>query len=363
MKKEKGKSRLFLWIKYLKLVYNDNNRKSILRIIYEFLVLTINKKCLATHYFTSLLYKTEILNYRDYLTVSEMSQLQESLCDQIAVDISHNKLFFQEYFEKRNTSIPRLLAYNYGMNFFIKNRNEWSLQEIKTLQNIRDVMANMLSNSNSGKVFMKPISGSSGSGARKIENNRKEWELESYKELQGYLETGSFLFQEEVIQHADLAKINPTSLNTMRIDSFKDSGENVDIISAFLRMGVAGSHVDNIAAGGIFVGINMADGTLKVKGFNKLGKGGLTYLAHPDTHVVFKKFRIPFFCEAITLAINAARLLPPALIGWDIAVSENGPILMEGNAVYYDMQLSDIAFGGYRGNPLIQKLIRLKNIR
>ncbi len=358
MNRKKEISRIFLWIKYLKLTCIDNNRKSILRIIYEFLALTINKRCLATHYFTSLLYKAPILNYRDYLTVSEMSQLQENLCDQITVDISHNKLFFQEYFEKRHISMPRLLAYNFGMNFFIKNKEDWMLEEIKSLQNIRDLVANMLSNSKSGSVFIKPISGSSGSGARKIEKNRKEWGMESYKEFQKYLETGSFLFQEEVIQHADLARINSTSLNTMRIDIFKDFVENVDIISAFLRMGLAGSHVDNIAAGGIFVGINMADGTLKEQGFNKLGKGGFTYLAHPDTNVVFKKYRIPFFFEAISLAINAARLLPAALIGWDIAVSENGPVLMEGNAVYYDMQLSDIAFGGYRKNPIIQKLIK-----
>jgi len=49
------------------------------------------------------------------------------------------------------------------------------------------------------------------------------------------------------------------------------------------------------------------------------------------------------------------------MIGWDIAISNHGPVLIEGNARYYDMQLSDIAYGGYRNNPVFQKALALAN--
>ena len=238
----------------------------------------------------------------------------------------------------------------------IKENGQWLLNDIKELASLRGVMAEVVAKSDRASVFIKPICGSSGGGAQKIIGKNPEWAMEITEQLHKKIVSGAFLFQEEVKQHRELAKLNSTSLNTIRIDVFKENDGSTDLISAFLRMGLSGNYIDNVAAGGIFVGINMADGRFRGPALNKLKKGGIAYLAHPDSGVIFKDFEIPYFPEVKRLALEASEYLPPALIGWDIAVSQDGPVLVEGNAVYYDMQLSDIAFGGYRRNPIFQKL-------
>ena len=76
----------------------------------------------------------------------------------------------------------------------------------------------------------------------------------------------------------------------------------------------------------------------------------------------FQGFQIPFFEEVEEqIAIEAADWIPKALVGWDIAVSETGPALIEGNTRYYNTQASDMAYGGYRRNPVYKKLVAYAN--
>jgi hypothetical protein len=44
------------------------------------------------------------------------------------------------------------------------------------------------------------------------------------------------------------------------------------------------------------------------------------------------------------------------LVGWDIAIVEHGPILIEGNSDY-DIAASNLAYGGYRTNPVFRKVL------
>jgi hypothetical protein len=246
---------------------------------------------------------------------------------------------------------------------FYEERGGWNIYEIKDSVDIANIIKKVFHNFDGEAIFIKPISGSCGRGARKIRRGTTDVGGDLFKSLVREIHAGSFLFQEEVKQHEDLAKLNPTSLNTIRMDTFKADHGKAEIISAFLRIGLTGSEVDNIAAGGVYVGINLGEGTLKGTGFNKLAMGGFAYKEHPDTKVVFKDLRVPYFEEAKVLVLKAANLLPGALIGWDIGISDYGPILMEGNAIYYDMQLSDVAYGGYRKNPIFQRLLNYLTVR
>ncbi len=76
------------------------------------------------------------------------------------------------------------------------------------------------------------------------------------------------------------------------------------------------------------------------------------------TGVVFENYQIPFFEEAKNLALRAARSLPALrLVGWDIVISENGPLLLEGNHLYH-IGMSEMAYGGYYRNPVFQKILQ-----
>ena len=124
--------------------------------------------------------------------------------------------------------------------------------------------------------------------------------------------------------------INPASLNTLRIVTI-NKGENTYVLSSLLRIGTAKTgNVDNWAAGGLAIGIN-DDGYLKKYGFYKPTFGLKTDI-HPDTNVVFTEFAVPMYKEACNLACKAHKVFYDVrAIGWDIAISKDGPIFVEGN--------------------------------
>jgi glutathione synthase/RimK-type ligase-like ATP-grasp enzyme len=56
------------------------------------------------------------------------------------------------------------------------------------------------------------------------------------------------------------------------------------------------------------------------------------FSAHPATGTVFKGFKIPFYAEAEELVRQAARTVPEIrYAGWDVAVTETGPLFIEAN--------------------------------
>jgi hypothetical protein len=352
-----GLTRIFLMAKYLRMILRDRERKPLIRIGCEFMISSLMVRSLASYYFTSLLHKRGMGNYRYYLSHAEMADCQEMICDERAVNILHNKLSFHQHYEQTGLRLPRLLAFNYGNKFYVKKKDEDEVYQITSPQLMRDlILEELIPNTCNNSLFIKPIEGCCGNGARKVCFEKERYSMEDFEELLKYVSAKSFLFQEEVMQAPELSRLNASSLNTVRMDTVKLGNGNPEILSGFLRIGLAGSNVDNIAAGGIYVGIELQKGVLKAKGFNKLGKGGNIYFAHPNTKVLFLGFRIPFFEEVKKLAIEAAERMPQALIGWDIGIEREGPILMEGNAIYYDMQLSDVAYGGYRNNPVYKKI-------
>ena len=59
---------------------------------------------------------------------------------------------------------------------------------------------------------------------------------------------------------------------------------------------------------------------------------GLKAEKHPDTNIQFSDFLVPQFEEAKQLCIKAHKVFNSIhSIGWDVAVTENGPCLIEGN--------------------------------
>ena len=65
----------------------------------------------------------------------------------------------------------------------------------------------------------------------------------------------------------------------------------------------------------------------------KTGVGHHVVIAqHPFTSLVFEDYQIPFWKEANELVLSAHSFLPDIpTIGWDVAITPDGPILIEGN--------------------------------
>lgn len=53
---------------------------------------------------------------------------------------------------------------------------------------------------------------------------------------------------------------------------------------------------------------------------------------HPNTGVVFKDYQLPYWNEVIEVVkLMHSYLKDIKSIGWDVAITPNGPVLIEGN--------------------------------
>lgn len=117
------------------------------------------------------------------------------------------------------------------------------------------------------------------------------------------------------------------------------------ILSALLRLSNNDGITDNFAQGGVAVGITVKKGFLRKIGQDKFGN---RYLKHPLGIVLFENFRIPFWDETLKLGKDSAKIFQEIkLIGWDIAITNDGPYLLEAK------RLSDFYLSQSQGDVFI----------
>lgn len=175
------------------------------------------------------------------------------------------------------------------------------------------------------KEFMsKPYDGLGGADVLKVSVKDIKDQEAYYQDL---CEKHIFL-EELVVQHKEMSRLCPTSVNTIRIMTFNNHG-NPRVIWAGLRVGNGVNSVDNFHAGGMGVNINMKTG--KLYG-NAIDKNLKEYPVHPTTKVIFEGFQIPYFEEVKELVKEASLMSDKILVvGWDVAITEKGPLIIEGN--------------------------------
>jgi hypothetical protein len=120
-------------------------------------------------------------------------------------------------------------------------------------------------------------------------------------------------------------------VNTLRIITLNKNGDFI-IIKGTLKVGQDPKiNVDNVIKGGIGINLNLKTGILG-KGYTSYKHGFIEYKIHPKTNFKFFGKIIPYLEEVKNLAISAHRYFPKyKIIGWDIAITENGPTIVEGN--------------------------------
>ena len=123
----------------------------------------------------------------------------------------------------------------------------------------------------------------------------------------------------------EMAALHPHSVNTVRVLTVGDR-----IFGATLRQGSGGSFVDNSSAGGFFSPVDVDTGIVAVSGIDKDAR---QVLINPTTNMTIPGFRIPMWHETRQMLAEAVKLIPDAvMVGWDVAYTPDGPILIEGNA-------------------------------
>ena len=135
-----------------------------------------------------------------------------------------------------------------------------------------------------------------------------------------------FIAEEIIYQSEALAKFHPQSVNTLRINTIKCK-DSIEIWQCILRYGRSGNVVDNAHFGGCFSVINN-DGYAIAAGDVKRQK----YTVHPDSGVALTGFKVPDWEQACELVRHLATMVGKLrFIGWDLAHTDKGWILVEAN--------------------------------
>lgn len=335
----------------LKVFLKYPEKKSSFKMIKEIFILLIKKKEIPFYYF-KYIYRKEVTNYLDYLSLQEQRELQFNnyLHDPQYINLINNKLHFSLLSERTSIKIPKLLSHNLKSSFSTGNKTIQIDNKDKLTHFFEEVFEE---NSIEG-IFFRPPSDYGGNGCFKIMKTNMVNDLEEKYDI---LIKGDFVHTEVIKQHNEINKIHDKSINTLRMITLITSSGKTEIISVFMRFGVGDSVVDNASSGGFFVGVNMEKGTLKRYGHFLPEYGGEKIEAHPDTGFNFDGFTIPFYKEACEIVINAVKIIPDRLIGWDVAITPDGPVIIESN-VEPHMQMSNIAYGGMLKNEHVKQLMQ-----
>jgi len=145
-------------------------------------------------------------------------------------------------------------------------------------------------------------------------------------------EGGDWLVEEYLEQHPTLAALNPSSVNTIRIWVLRRVDGGSEIVTAYLRIGRAGSTVDNVQSGGIVAGIDPKFGTLHAAQDADMGRN--FYACHPDHGTRIEGVSLPYWLEVQRISKIALGAFPELrFAGLDIAIGAEGPMVLELNVI------------------------------
>ena len=174
--------------------------------------------------------------------------------------------------------------------------------------------------------FAKPRDGECGKGIERLLKS----DFESTEALWDYVKAGDFrTVEEELKQHEALSHLYPHAINSLRIVTLVDADRTPHFLYAVVKMGNLGKFVDNMENSGLCCPLDPETGNIVgIAHTSAL----INYDTHPYTGVYLIGYHIPYVKEAIAMCMEAALVLPhQRYIGWDVAITPDGPAIIEGN--------------------------------
>lgn len=302
-------------------------------------------KCFPYHYYIYDLFKEEnqltkeeLINfiphyYWNYLFLPHHNSQKFSL-------LGENKIMIELFFTSLKIGRPDTLSILFNNNLYSSEMERLTFEQIQHTMISKTIE----------KVFVKPADGSGGKGFYIFHKNDEKQYLTGdnifFNEnfLAAIGKNNDYVIQTGITQDPEISRIYPKSVNTFRIITENKEGLSRPVC-AVLRLGRGQNQVDNASAGGIFLKIDIDNGKV---GNQALSYNSEKFVEHPDTHFVFRNYKISRWNEIrkfITESSGKFPFLP--FIGWDIALTPEGPLAIEINRLP-GISLMQMTSGGLR---------------
>lgn len=167
-------------------------------------------------------------------------------------------------------------------------------------------------------------------GIQGITISGKEYNLAEL--FRSYKPTHGILLEEKNSKHPFFERLNPFTSNVLRIITLLKAGGEPEILFAIAKFGRKGSETEHFRQGGFSRAINTDSGMMQDTALISDKVRNRWVRAHPDLETPFKCEKIPMWDQIIETAKNFSRATPFAsIVGWDLMLTANGPVVIEGN--------------------------------
>ncbi|MEK9508266.1 sugar-transfer associated ATP-grasp domain-containing protein [Gemmatimonadota bacterium Y43] len=217
------------------------------------------------------------------------------------------------------------------------------LPVVRTLAVLRGADTDLRTVLPAAPVFFKPLEGSQGEGAQRwlfdpgderwVRKGRRLDRGELLSSIHAFRRGRGFLVQECLVNHPELESLSGPTLSSLRIMTRVSDDGAVSVACVVLKVGRQGAEVDNRHAGGIVCAVDPATGRVGA-GLSSTRFGAIT--AHPDSGAELEGRVLTVHRDAMAVATRAHATLPdlPRTVGWDIAVTPEGPVIIEANSMW-----------------------------
>lgn len=276
----------------------------------------------------------------EYISKERMLGIQARLNPPAHAPVTEDKLQFQAFCTAAGLPIPHGVA---GLTLEPGQENAAAVAALEAIP--------------PGPLFLKPVKGFQGKDVQSLDRVTGGFLLVDgshrtaaalVAELAANPRFRSWMVQERVTNHAQVLAISPTAaVQCLRIVTLVADDGSVHVLGAQWRLAGAAAIKDNFAAGSegnYLCNVTVPDGVIReAVRLSDCGTRMEEVDRHPLTGVRFRNLPVPLWAEASALACRAAALLPPTrTLGWDIALTPVGPVIIEANRKWAPQNLDGL---------------------
>lgn len=276
-----------------------------------------------------------------YCSPLKMRKIQASVNPVAWMPATEDKGIFYKYCMANGIAVPRLYA------IFFKHTAGWTFNGF--MPTGKNDWSDYLENNLPVEFVIKPARGFYGQEIKIFKRyDRKFIDLtgksctagEIVDFMSSSLRFDSFVIQERLKNHPELVRLSESEvLQCARLITFIDANRKPGILYRQLKIVVGSSVIDNFEHGktGNIVAQVSPSGFLYNIITMKSGRPGLVNVDyHPKTGINLKEYQVPMWEETCEFTKDVAlKFYPIRAIGWDVAITPDGPFLIEGNS-YFD---------------------------
>jgi Sugar-transfer associated ATP-grasp len=291
--------------------------------------------------------------YRNDLTWAEKAAfgglraqavLQDILIDDYSRFLTLDKLTMYTLLNGHNLPTPKVRA-------TYRSHRPIHTVQIQTSQEL----ANYLGDSTHLPVYVKRSFGAYGrgnilikdvDGENAILGNGTTEQLVKFCESLDHGNSLGWILQEPLSSHTEIRNLTQSEkISGLRIHTFLSRGVTA-VTKVIFKINVGVRDSDNFehgASGNMLGAVEISTGKV-IRAISGTGLNQKENPRHPKTGAEIVGFHIPYWSETLDLANDAAKAFPGFICpGWDIALCEDGPKILEVNA-FGDIDLSQHAY-------------------